>query len=187
MPAGVAIGTLQATHHATNIRRLAPADATSYRALMLEAYTRHPAAFTSSADERGALPLQWWASRLDVAPDAATVVLGAFEEDRLVGAAGIGFETRAKARHKATLFGMMVAESSRGGGIGRALVEAALALARARDGVLVVNLTVTEGNTPAQALYERCGFVAFGVEPQAVAVGATFVAKTHMWRDLRTA
>lgn len=93
---------------------------------------------------------------------------------------------RAKARHKATLFGMMVPEAARGRGIGRALVEAALALARARGGVLLVNLTVTEGNAAAQALYERCGFVAFGVEPLAVAVDATFVAKTHMWRDLRT-
>lgn len=168
-----------------NIRRLVPADASTYRALMLEAYARHPAAFTSSVDERGALPLQWWELRLDVAPAAAIVVLGAFEEDRLVGAVGTEFETRAKARHKSTLFGMMVSESSRGRAIGRALVEAALALARARNGVLLVNLTVTEGNTQAQALYERCGFVAFGVEPRAVAVGTTFVAKTHMWRDLR--
>ncbi len=169
-----------------NVRRLVPADAWPYRTLMLEAYAKHPAAFTSSAVERGALPLQWWESRLDVAPDAATVVLGAFDSDRLAGAAGIEFETRAKARHKATLFGMMVPEAARDRGIGRALVEAALALARARDGVLLVNLTVTEGNTQAQALYECCGFVAFGVEPLAVAVDTTFLAKTHMWRDLRT-
>ena len=168
-----------------NIRRLVPADAAPYRTLMLEAYARHPAAFTSSAEERGALPLAWWESRLDVAPNASTVVLGAFDDDRLAGAAGLEFETRAKARHKATLFGMMVPESSRGRGIGQALVEAALALARARDGVLQVNLTVSDGNMQAQALYERCGFVVFGVEPLAIAVGATFVAKIHMWCDLR--
>ncbi len=168
-----------------NIRRLVPADAWPYRTLMLEAYAKHPAAFTSSAEERGALPLKWWEARLDVAPDAATVVLGAFDGERLAGAAGIDFETRAKARHKATLFGMMVPAAARGRGVGQALVEAALALARARNGVLLVNLTVTEGNTKAQALYERCGFVVFGVEPLAVAVGTTFVAKVHMWRDLR--
>ena len=168
-----------------NIRRLVPADAVPYRALMLRAYAQHPAAFTSSAEERGALPLTWWEARLDVAPNASTIVLGAFDDGRLAGAAGIEFETRAKARHKATLFGMMVPAAARGRGIGRALVEAALALARARDGVLQVNLTVTEGNRQAQALYERCGFVAFGVEPLAIAVGTTFVAKTHMWRDLR--
>ncbi len=168
-----------------NIRRLVPSDAAPYRALMLEAYARHPTAFTSSVEERGALPLPWWEARLDVAPDASTVVLGAFEHDQLAGAAGIEFETRAKARHKATLFSMMVPEAARGRGIGQALVEAALALARARDGVLQVNLTVSEGNAAAQSLYERCGFVVFGVEPRAIAVGASFVAKIHMWRDLR--
>jgi ribosomal protein S18 acetylase RimI-like enzyme len=168
-----------------NIRRLTPADASAYRALMLEAYAQHPAAFTSSAEERGALPLQWWESRLDAAPDASTVVLGAFQGSHLAGAAGIEFETRTKARHKSTLFGMMVPEAARGVGIGQALVEATLALARARDGVLLVNLTVSEGNTRAQALYERCGFVTFGVEPLAIAVGTTFVAKVHMWCDLR--
>ena len=169
-----------------NIRRLAPTDAAPYRALMLEAYTQHPAAFTSTAEERGVLPLTWWEARLEVAPDASTVVLGAFDGDRLAGAAGLEFEARSKARHKATLFGMMVPASSRGRGIGRALVEAALALARARVGVLQVNLTVSEGNRQAQALYERCGFVVFGVEPLAIAAGTAFVAKIHMWRDLRT-
>src|SRR6478735_2489555 len=84
----------------TIVRRLAPADAAVYRALMLEAYERHPDAFTSSADERAALPMSWWESRLDVSPQAGQVVLGAFDGDRLVGAAGLQFEPRGKARHK---------------------------------------------------------------------------------------
>jgi hypothetical protein len=47
------------------IRRLVPDDAQAYRALMLEAYERHPDAFTSTATERAALPLSWWEARLD--------------------------------------------------------------------------------------------------------------------------
>jgi hypothetical protein len=31
------------------------------------------------------------------------------------------------------------------------------------------------------ALYQRKGFVPFGLEPYAVAVGTGFVAKVHMW------
>ncbi|KEZ64645.1 GNAT family acetyltransferase, partial [Pseudomonas syringae pv. syringae FF5] len=49
----------------------------------------------------------------------------------------------------------------------------------------VVQLTVTQGNTEAVGLYERMGFVTFGLEPLAVAVGNGFVAKVHMWKDLR--
>jgi len=164
------------------VRRLLPADAVPYRALMLAAYELHPDAFTSSAAERAALPLSWWGARLDASPTAGQLVLGAFDGERLVGAAGLEFEPREKARHKAHLFGMYVAAPARQGGFGRQLVDAALEQAAARQGVRLVQLTVTEGNRSAQSLYERCGFAVFGVEPFAVALGTGFVSKVHMWR-----
>jgi hypothetical protein len=34
------------------------------------------------------------------------------------------------------------------------------------------------------ALYESCGFIRFGVEPMAIAVGSKHFAKAHMWRRL---
>lgn len=167
-----------------NIERLHPGAADAYRALMLEAYTLHPDAFTSSAAERSALPLSWWQARL--APgDAAEIVLGALVDGELAGVAGLAFDQREKVRHKSTLFGMYVPQRHRGLGLGRKLVEAALLLARGRPGVRIVQLTVTKGNVPAQALYSACGFVPFGEEPMAVAVGAGFVEKTHMWCELR--
>ena len=169
---------------AVTIRRLVPADALAYRQLMLEAYERHPDAFTSSVSERTALPFSWWESRLSEAPQASEVVLGAFDEDQLVGVAGLSFETRQKANHKATLFGMYVPSEFRQRGIGRELVLAALEHARSRRGVKLVQLTVTHGNAAAQAIYEHCGFVQFGLEPFAVAVGDEFVSKVHMWCKL---
>lgn len=164
------------------VRRLLPTDAEAYRALMLEGYERHPDAFTSSVAERAALPLSWWQKRLDPAPLADQVVLGAFDGERLVGAAGLQFEPREKARHKANLFGMYVLPVARQGGFGRRLVQAILEEAGSREGVKVVQLTVTEGNVAAQALYESCGFQSFGVEPFAVALGDAFLSKVHMWR-----
>jgi ribosomal protein S18 acetylase RimI-like enzyme len=153
---------------------------------MLDAYARHPDAFTSSAGERSALPLSWWQARLDTEPLAKEIVFGAFAGDgTLCGAAGLGFETREKARHKAQLFGMVVLAQQRSQGVGAALVDAVLAEARSREGIRLVQLTVTDGNESAQRLYERHGFVPFGIEPLAVAVGAGYVAKVHMWCDLR--
>ena len=169
----------------TEIHRLAPADAASYRALMLQAYARHPEAFTSTVEERAALPLEWWHRRLDARPDANEMVLAATDGDRMMGVAGLSFETRTRSRHKATLFGMYVADAFRQRGVGEALVRAALEHARSRAGVRLVQLTVTEGNRSARALYERCGFVAFGVEPLAIAVGDRFLGKVHMWCGLR--
>lgn len=154
---------------------------------MLEAYERHPDAFTSTVDERASLPLSWWQDRLQDAPVAGDIVLGAFQGTRMLGVAGLTFETRAKARHKAHLFGMYVTSSFRKGGLGRQLVMAALEHARTRADVRLVQLTVTQGNTTAQGLYERCGFVPFGVEPYAILAGETYVSKVHMWCDLGVA
>ena len=153
---------------------------------MLDAYERHPDAFTSSAAERAALPPAWWEKRLAPGDNAADVVLGAFIDATLAGVVGLSFETRTKARHKATLFGMYVPPSSRHAGLGRTLVDAALAHAAARPGIAIVQLTVTAGNTSAQTLYERCGFIPFGTEPYAVALGGGFVSKVHMWRRVGT-
>jgi ribosomal protein S18 acetylase RimI-like enzyme len=164
------------------IRRLAPIDSPAYRALMLEAYALHPDAFTSSHAERAALPQAWWESRLSLDSLASEIVLGAFQDGPLAGVVGLSFESREKARHKATIFGMYVPSAFRHHGFGRQLLLAALECAKARRGVTIVQLTVTEGNTGAQSLYAKCGFVQFGLEPFAVAIGPKFVSKIHMWR-----
>ena len=86
------------------LERLTPPFAAQYRALMLQAYADHPDAFTSSVAERAALPLAWWEQRLSSEPDAHECVLGAIEDHRLLGVAGLSFDTREKASHKATMF-----------------------------------------------------------------------------------
>jgi len=168
---------------ATVVQRLEPPHAQAYRALMLDAYAAHPDAFTSSAQERAALPMAWWQERLSPAAGAESVVFGAFVDGTLAGAAGLTFEPRAKARHKATLFGMYVAPGRRAGGVGAALVQGVLDHARGL-GLRQVLLTVTRGNDAAQALYERCGFTVFGIEPRAVNIDGAFMDKVHMWCDL---
>ncbi len=167
------------------IERLTPPFVTQYRALMLQAYADHPDAFTSSVAERAALPLTWWAQRLAPDPNARELIFGAVADGLLLGVAGLSFDPREKAAHKATLFGMYVAPALRGRGLGRELVMAVLECARCRTGTRLVQLTVTQGNHGAEALYRQCGFTPFGLEPLAVAVNGQFVAKLHMWSDLR--
>ena len=80
---------------------------------------------------------------------------------------------------------MYVTPPARGQGAGRALVTAVLDAARSRPHTRLVQLTVTEGNAPALALYTACGFVPFGTEPLAVRSATGFSSKVHMWCDLR--
>jgi GNAT superfamily N-acetyltransferase len=164
---------------------LTPDDLDRYRALMLEGYTLHPDAFTSTAEERTNLPRSWWQARLQAGPIAESLAFGVIRGDELAGAAALLFESRTKTRHKATLVGMYVRDRYRGHGIGGELVASVLEAARAREGVLLVQLTVSEPNTAARRLYERHGFVQFGVEPLAMLGQCGYIAKCHMQRLTR--
>ena len=163
------------------IETLDASHALAYRELMLEAYDRHPQAFTSSVRERAVMPLSWWEARLTSKLD---VVLGAFEGGTLAGIVGLAFEPREKARHKATLFGMYVSADFRQHGVGFELVQAALTEAHNHPELKLVQLTVTAGNDAAFTLYQRCGFIQFGLEPLAVRVGEDYFDKIHMWCEL---
>lgn len=163
------------------IERLDASHALAYRELMLEAYDRHPQAFTSSVRERAVMPLSWWEGRLTSKLD---VVLGAFADGRLAGIVGLAFEPREKARHKTTLFGMYVSADFRQHGLGFELVQAAVSEAQNHPELKLIQLTVTAGNDAAFKLYQRCGFIQFGLEPLAVRVGEDYFDKIHMWREL---
>lgn len=169
-----------------HVARLTASDAQRYRALMLHAYAAAADAFTSTPEERAADPDAWWVTRI-ADPKGLSIAFGTFHDDELIGTTTIEFSAKPKTRHKAHLIGMFVSEAARGLGAGKALVQAALAAARARPGVRVVTLTVTEGNLPAIALYESCGFKAFGTEPMAIATPDGFKSKVHMWLDLAPA
>jgi ribosomal protein S18 acetylase RimI-like enzyme len=156
--------------------------AAQYRDLMLHGYEHAPDAFTSTPEERAAMPLSWWAQRI-ADPTGLGIAFGAMDGERLVGTVALEFSSKPKTRHKAHLIGMYVLESRRGHGLGRQLVAAALEHAANRPGIALVTLTVSEGNAPALALYEAARFQTFGVEPKAIRTSAGYLAKVHMWKE----
>jgi RimJ/RimL family protein N-acetyltransferase len=162
-----------------DIRQLGEADAADYRELRLRGLREHPEAFTSSDEEERDKPLEWTVSRVK-----ADVVLGAYVDRRLVGVLGMSIEPRAKIRHKGHVFGMYVAPEHAGHGVGRALVAECIARAKRIPGLELLQLTVTEGNVRAKSLYEKAGFRAFGLERNALKLGARHFDKCHMSLDL---
>ncbi|MER6201572.1 GNAT family N-acetyltransferase [Streptomyces sp. NPDC001586] len=86
-------------------------------------------------------------------------------------------------RHVRHVQGLAVLESARGGGIGRALVEAACAAARA-GGARRMTLRVLGHNEPAQQLYRRCGFAVVGVLPEEFLLDGAYVDDVWMSRSL---
>lgn len=162
------------------VERLTARALQAYRALMLEAYASVPDAFTSTAQERALAPEAWWIRRLDD-PSGLSLVLGAWQGEALVGTVALEFSDRSKLRHKGHVIGLYVQPVARGQGVAAALMAQALECARQRPGLLVLTLTVTEGNRAAESLYRSFGFDEFGLEPMAIATPEGFRAKRHLW------
>jgi ribosomal protein S18 acetylase RimI-like enzyme len=158
------------------IRRLTLADAVAFREIRREALEREPFAF-------GSLPGEDFAQSLEqvqgLLTDAQAAVFGAFEPD-LVGIVGVRRQTQKKTRHKARIWGMYLRGEHRGRGLGRQLMEAAIAFAREQDGVRLLQLAVTERAATAAALYEKLGFVVWGIEAAGLHVEGADLIEKHM-------
>ena len=155
---------------AIDVRKLAPDDVGAYRALRQRGLAEHLEAFTSSADEEAAQPVEKLARRL--ASDAARphdAVFGAYVDGQLAGVCGVDVDMRAKVRHKGHVFGMYVPSERTRRGIGGALMDRVVAHAR-QHGLAQLTLTVTADNLGARRVYERAGFAIAGREPHAVRV-----------------
>ena len=161
------------------IRRLAPDDLVAYKALRDDMLAAYPEAFTSDpAPERSA---QSYRSRLGLErPEGGEFTLGAWDNSRLVGAITCERDPRAKVRHIGHIVGMMVRPETQGTGVGRALLQACIAHARAADGLVMLTLTVTAGNGGAVHLYRSAGFVRYGSLPRAILVDGAYHAKDQM-------
>lgn len=159
------------------IRLLVAEDAEAFKALRLRGLRDNPESFAASVEEDAALSLEavrgWLVGE-------AQCVLGAFDGGQLVGALGLKRESRARLAHKAAVWGMYVAPEVRSRGVGRRLLTALIDEARRMGGLKCLLLAVAVGNAPAHALYRSLGFRTYGVEPNALKAGETFVDEELM-------
>jgi ribosomal protein S18 acetylase RimI-like enzyme len=165
------------------ITALTASDAAQYRELMLEAYVQAADAFTSTAEERAKEPLSWWANRI-ASPSGLSQSFGAFQAEQLVGTVALEYSAKPKTQHSALVIGMYVKPAARRLGAGAMLMQAAIGAVRARPGLHVLRLTVTQGNEAAIRLYESVGFSTWGVEPMAILTPSGYKAKVHMAMQL---
>lgn len=164
------------------IRAFTPADAAAFQQLRLRALAEAPVAFASSYEEECDQPLANVAQRLSPAPDRC--VLGAFAGDAAVGMVGLQREGMKKLAHKAFIWGVYVAPEHRRSGTGQLLLKAALQRAAAMPGMQRVNLSVSAANAAAKALYDRMGFVAFGLERGYMCLDGELHDEVHMACEL---
>ena len=136
-----------------DVRRIEAGEGERLRAIRLAALRDAPDAFRSLPEREEAYAPEVWEQR------GRTVVI-AQDGDDWLGMAGLYADDDLP--EIANLWGVWVDPAARGGGAGRALVEAAVGLAR-ELGFGRVELSVTDHAPGAGALYESLGFRRTGV------------------------
>lgn len=153
------------------IRVLTDTDAAAYHAVRLRSLREHPEAFGASYEEEQGMPLTHVATLL-TNPDVR--VFGALKDAELVGIVAVVQNRRIKTRHRAMIAGMYVTPETRGRGVGRALVAAALDFARSCEALEDVTLAVTVGNEAARYLYAQAGFTTYSVDPRYIRIDGSY-------------
>lgn len=166
-----AMGKINSTQATVIVRRLSPFDWQLLKELRHRALTDSPDSFGSTLSETLLKADEYWQLRVSN-ENVAHFVVFQQTSDCESGDLGCPIGTAVgapcnsdKADDKtgsAGLFGMWVDASARGLGVGAALVDAVKNWARDKAYRRLV-LEVADANTPAIALYRRCGFVPTGI------------------------
>ena len=148
------------------IRQGQESDAQAYRELRLEGLRKHPEAFSSDYEINDKRPLTFWTERLHLLGDENMIYFAVHEND-LIGVCGIYRGDSPKTQHSGTIVGVYVKSEWRGLRIADELIAACMKWAQMHE-IRIVKLGVTTTNTSAIRCYARCGFTAYGTEPQAI-------------------
>ena len=151
------------------VRILTEADGEAFWNIRLRALRDDPESFGSSYEEileRGIAGATQSLRKRDTSPDNAT--FGAFEGGTLAGIAGFRREEEVKKRHKGVIWGMYVPREMRGKGIGKALLQAAIAYAKTMPQLEQINLSVVLTSREARQLFISLGFQTYGLERHAL-------------------
>ncbi|MHB8105225.1 MAG: GNAT family N-acetyltransferase [Dehalococcoidales bacterium] len=148
-----------------------------YRDLRLEALKLEPLAYSSSYEEEQNIPEAMWRDRIKNA-------LFAVADNKPVGMAGIFCNNRFKTNHVCEIFGVYVRQDYRNKGIGKRLIEAALAEIQNLKGITKIKIGVNPTQKAAEHLYRKYGFKTVGRFKKDMRVDGKFYDELYMEKQL---
>ncbi|NJM44019.1 MAG: GNAT family N-acetyltransferase [Brachymonas sp.] len=170
--------------NAVLIRSLSTNDLPAFIVLRNASLQQYPDAFTSDYQSEHLKPPQAFELRLGQVENGHGI-LGAFDpQGVLLGTIGMERESRLQKRHIVQITAMMVAQAAQGQGIAAQLIARCAMVTAENPEIDQLILTVTASNAHVVRLYERAGFVPYGLLPRAIQVNEQFFDKLHMRLDI---
>ncbi|QKE72574.1 GNAT family N-acetyltransferase [Arthrobacter citreus] len=165
------------------IRKLTLEDLPEFIRLRKEGLILSPEAFGESISEYELKTMEQHTNNFPKTFD--NFIVGAFDEEELVGVAGFYQKRSEKMKHKGTIWGMYVNPNYRGKGVGKKVLGQAIQHATQIEDILQIELAVISSNISAKKLYESVGFESFGTEKRALFVTGEFYDEDHMVKMIK--
>ncbi|MFB7142464.1 GNAT family N-acetyltransferase [Gottfriedia sp. NPDC056225] len=165
------------------IRKLTVEDLPEFIRLRKEGLILSPEAFGESISEYELKTMEQHTNNFPKTFD--NFIVGAFDEEELVGVAGFYQKRSEKMKHKGTIWGMYVNPNYRGKGVGKKVLGQAIQHATQIEDILQIELAVISSNISAKKLYESVGFESFGTEKRALFVNGEFYDEDHMVKMIK--
>lgn len=156
-----------------NYRKLKPSESLIYRALRLECLKNHPESFGSSYETQATLP-QLAYEKFIKESNPQQFVVGAFDQEQLIGICAFAQEFKTKRTHEGTIIQVYVKSGYRGRQVGRHMLAYIIGKAFALPKIEQLNISVSTQNKNALKLYQQLGFEEFGVHKNYLKYGEQY-------------
>lgn len=161
------------------IRKLSVSDSVAFQSIRLQALKEYPEAFGSSFEEEQEKSLEDVARMFGTKDPEVDFIAGAFSNRMLVGIVGFYQQSKMKVSHKGVIWGVYLQPEAQGKGIASRLLDFVIAEARNVKGLEQIQLSAASHNTAAKRLYDKTGFVVFGLEKEAIKLHDRYVDEEH--------
>lgn len=162
-----------------SIRKLLPPDAPAYRVVRLDCLQQFPHYFGADYETERWKPKLAYEAYIEAQPEGQ-FVFGAFDEEQLVGICGFYREENVRSRHRGRIIQMYVQPSHHGKNIALPLLQATITEAKRLPGLEQVELGVVTTNVAANRLYQKAGFVEYGICPRYMKLGDQYTDERLM-------
>lgn len=163
-----------------NVRELDKSRYLDYREIRLELLLDNKESYGSSYEEEALFNDEFWVERLS---KTNVHTIGSFIEDEMVGIIVLVLNVRRKMKHIANINSMYVKPAFRNQGIAYNLLEYAESIAKSNF-VERLNLSVVDTNIKAIKLYQKFGFVEYGIEPDTIKVDDNYYSLKLMSKKI---
>jgi len=155
------------------IRKLLPNESISYQELRLQCLKNYPKYFTTNYKDEKTKKKLFFQPHIEKS-DTNIFVIGAFNNNNLIGISGFKRHDRKKINHGGIIIQVYVNPEYQGKNIGSNIIKHTLNEAFKLNGIEQIEIGVISINDNAEKIYKKMGFEEFGLQKNYLKIDSVY-------------